>query len=59
MVKVEYSRRFFKSFEKLPASIQKKAERKDKIFRQDPFSPSLKTHKLKGELKKLLVVFDR
>lgn len=50
MIKVDYSKRFFRSFEKLPTSIRKKTERKDKIFRENPFHFSLKTHKLKGEL---------
>lgn len=50
-IKIEYSRQFLKSFEKLPSIIKRKAENKDKIFRQNPFSPQLKTHKLKGELK--------
>ncbi len=30
------------------------AERKEQIFRKDPFDPRLKTHKLKGSLKGFL-----
>ena len=51
MIKIEYSRRFLKSFEKLPISIPKKTIRKDKVFHQNPFYSSLRTHKLKGEFK--------
>lgn len=42
--------RFKKSFKKLPKDIQQSAISKDKIFRESPYSPSLKTHKLKGKL---------
>ena len=44
---------FTKSFKKLPRNIQKRAENKDKKFRENPFTPSLKTHHLKGELQGL------
>ncbi|MBU3918493.1 type II toxin-antitoxin system RelE/ParE family toxin [Patescibacteria group bacterium] len=50
-MEIEYSRRFFKSLEKLPEFIQEKAEEKDDIFRQNAFHPLLQTHKLKGKLK--------
>lgn len=48
--KIHFTPRFFKSFEKLPYSVQKIAKKKDKLFRQNPFDPRLHTHKLKGEL---------
>lgn len=41
---------FTKSFRKLPRNIQDQAENKDKKFRENPFTTSLKTHRLKGEL---------
>lgn len=41
---------FRKAFKKLPPHIQKQAIVKDQIFRQEPFAPQLKTHKLKGKL---------
>ena len=41
---------FKKSFKKLPHDIQQSAIAKDKIFRENPHAPSLKTHKLKGKL---------
>ena len=47
---IHFSSRFFKSFSKLPASIQALAKEKDAWFRANPFDPRLRTHKLKGEL---------
>ena len=41
---------FKKSFKKLSRDIQQSAIAKDKIFRENPHAPSLKTHKLKGKL---------
>jgi len=46
---VEYSRKFLKSLEKLPEIILKKAENKEKIFRENLFDPRLGTHKLSGK----------
>jgi len=47
---VDFSPHFLKSFQKLPRSIQAQAKKKDEWFRQNPFDPRLRTHKLKGEL---------
>ena len=47
---IHFAPRFFKSFEKLPSSVQKIARDKDRLFRENPFDPRLHTHKLKGEL---------
>ena len=47
---VHFAPRFFKSFEKLPRSIQELTMKKDKLFRENPFDTRLHTHKLKGEL---------
>jgi len=44
---------FKKSFKKLSRDIQQSAIAKDKIFRENPHAPSLKTHKLKGKLSSL------
>lgn len=41
---------FTKSFKKLPRNIQERAENKDRLFREEPFQPSLKTHALRGAL---------
>lgn len=49
-MKIIYSPKFAKSYKKLEKQIKLLAENKEKIFRQDPFSTRLKTHKLKGEL---------
>ena len=50
-MEIEYSSSFKKAYRKLDTRIQKKAEQKEILFRQDPFSPRLKTHKLHGRLK--------
>lgn len=44
------SRNFEKSFLRLPRSIQLQAKKKYLLFREDIYHPSLKTHKLKGDL---------
>jgi mRNA-degrading endonuclease YafQ of YafQ-DinJ toxin-antitoxin module len=52
-MKVYPSKEFQKSFKKLPKEIQLIAIKRDKIFRTNPYSPQLKTHKLKGKLSNL------
>ena len=47
---VHFSPHFFKSFQRLPRSIQVQAKKKDEWFRQNPFDQRLRIHKLKGEL---------
>ncbi|MBI2415580.1 MAG: type II toxin-antitoxin system RelE/ParE family toxin [Candidatus Kerfeldbacteria bacterium] len=49
-VLVNVTSEFTKSFRKLPNNIQLQAIRKDTLFRTNVFYPSLKTHKLKGDL---------
>ncbi len=49
--RIEYSRKFLKSLEKLPKEIIEKAEKKEKIFKENPFHPFLVTHKLSGKEK--------
>jgi len=44
---------FDKRYNKLPVSIQKKAEKQEKIFRSNPFHPSLHTEKLEPKNKEL------
>ncbi|OGF70175.1 hypothetical protein A3H65_02370 [Candidatus Giovannonibacteria bacterium RIFCSPLOWO2_02_FULL_45_14] len=51
-MKIFYHPRFKESYRKLTPDIQKKAEGREKIFRQNPFDPRLDTHKLHGKLKK-------
>ncbi len=50
-MKIIYSSKFDKEYKKLPLRIKISAEKKEKIFKKDPFDPSLKTHKLTGKLK--------
>jgi len=52
MVEVEYSPKFARMYAKLPRRTKSAAEEKEEIFRQDPFDPRLRTHKLGGRLKK-------
>ena len=42
---------FLKLWKKIPEDIKRKALKKEKLFRENPFHPALKTHRLKGELK--------
>ena len=49
-MKIYYSPKFAKEYKKLPNQVKKLAEKKETIFRDNPFHPSLKTHKLSGHL---------
>ena len=44
---------FAKRYKLLPANIQKKAEKQEKLFRQNPFYPSLHTEKLEPKGKQV------
>ena len=50
-MKIYYHPQFAKSYKFLDEKIKSKAENKEKIFRENSFHFSLKTHKLKGKLK--------
>lgn len=50
---IHYDEDFEKQFKKLPKVIQKKACKTELLFRQNPFHPSLRLHKLEGKLKHL------
>ncbi len=52
-MEIFYSSHFQHEYELLPLHLKKKAREKEKIFRQDPFDPRLKTHKLQGKLSEL------
>jgi mRNA-degrading endonuclease YafQ of YafQ-DinJ toxin-antitoxin module len=52
--RIEYSEKFLKSLRKLPKNLIEKAYEKEKIFRENPFNPILKTHKLHGKDKECL-----
>ncbi len=44
------TRTFAKNYRKLPRRVRILASEKCEIFRKNPFEPTLRTHKLKGEL---------
>ncbi|MEK7106752.1 MAG: type II toxin-antitoxin system mRNA interferase toxin, RelE/StbE family [Patescibacteria group bacterium] len=48
-MEIEYSRGFLKSASRLPTRIVELADRKEVLFRSEPFHPSLETHKLHGK----------
>ncbi|MFH1979820.1 MAG: hypothetical protein ABII99_02115 [Patescibacteria group bacterium] len=47
-MKILYLPKFTKQYKKLPNKIKKLSEIKEIIFRNNPFDPKLKTHKLQG-----------
>jgi mRNA-degrading endonuclease YafQ of YafQ-DinJ toxin-antitoxin module len=49
-MKIIYSSKFAREYKKLPNNIKNIAEEQEIVFRQDPYDPQLKTHKLKGKL---------
>lgn len=53
-MKIIYSPTFKKSYKKLPKSVKLVTEKKERIFREDPFGKSLGTHKLHGKFKDFL-----
>lgn len=50
-MRIIYSPGFYRGYKKLPNEVKLLAESKEKIFRKDPFTPALKTHKLHGQFK--------
>lgn len=50
-MKIYYSSKFENEYRKLSKKVKLLAEKKEKLFRKDPFTSSLKTHKLTGKLK--------
>ncbi len=51
IMEIYYSSKFEKEYLRLSTLVKMMAEKKEKIFRENPFHPSLETHKLKGALK--------
>lgn len=49
-MQIQYLSGFKRQYKRLSREVQIAAEKKEKIFRKDPFDSRLKTHKLKGEL---------
>jgi len=48
---IEASPRFTKQLKHLPDTVKEKAEKTVKLFKNDPFHPSLRLHRLSGKLK--------
>lgn len=46
-----YTSKFAREYKKLPSEIKVLSEKKEKLFRNNPFNPILDTHKLRGRLK--------
>jgi mRNA-degrading endonuclease RelE of RelBE toxin-antitoxin system len=46
-MKIIYSRKFLKSYQKLPKQIKEIYKAKEKILKEDPFNPLLGIHKIK------------
>ncbi len=40
---------FVRRYKKLPRRIRQKAQAQERIFRENPFDPRIKTHKLRGK----------
>lgn len=51
-MKIFYHPRFKKNYQRLQTAVQTEAEKREAIFRDNPFDPRLDTHKLHGKLKK-------
>ena len=50
-MQIFYSRKFAKEYKRLPLKVKLLAEKKEEIFRKNPFESQLKTHKLGGRLR--------
>jgi mRNA-degrading endonuclease RelE of RelBE toxin-antitoxin system len=46
-MRIFYSSKFLKSYDKLPKNLKEIYKTKEKIFKEDPFNPVLGTHKIK------------
>lgn len=53
-MEIIYSSKFAREYKKLPNSVKDIAEEIENIFRENPFDPRLKTHKLNGKLSNFL-----
>ncbi|TSC67138.1 MAG: hypothetical protein G01um101466_793 [Parcubacteria group bacterium Gr01-1014_66] len=51
MMEIFYTPEFEKRYRALPAAVQKKAERREAMFRENPFHSSLQTEKVKPKSK--------
>ena len=53
ITRIHYSLDFRKSYKKLAVHMQNRVDRKDALFRENPYDPSLGTHRLHGHLNRL------
>ena len=53
-MEIRYRNRFLREYKNLSPIIKDVAKKKEIIFRNDPFDPRLKTHKLNGHLEGFL-----
>lgn len=51
--KIYYTKNFEHRAKKLPIALKSEIAKRERLFRENPFNPILKTHKLKGKLKNL------
>lgn len=49
-MKIFYSPQFLQKYKQLSHELKEKAEKKERIFRKNPFDPQLKIHKLHGRI---------
>lgn len=54
-MRIFYSPEFSRRFKRLSEKTQNLAVEKEKIFKENPFDPRLKTHKLNGKYKNFWV----
>lgn len=53
MIEVIYARSFIKGFIRPHPDVRDMAEKKEELFKDNPFHPSLKTHSLSGKMNSL------
>lgn len=51
MIEIHYTPEFERRYQELSVAVQRKAERREKLFRENPFHPPLRTEKLKPKEK--------
>lgn len=49
-MQIIFSSKFEREYKRLTPELKLSAKKKEKIFRKNPFAPSLETHKLSGKL---------
>jgi addiction module RelE/StbE family toxin len=47
-MEIRYSPKFRRQYKKLSKEVKARAEKREVMFRKNPFDPKLKTHKLHG-----------